>query len=143
MNQFGIDEIKIKDLLTTPYYNIGCILMAAKGNPDPLIHFHGEGGAFAELKQVMDYKNFIRNVDFSTYPIGLTTDLKILRPHNHVASALLAGKKSIYYMSCRELAPDYGESWLSDYEYKDQVIDFWQQIPSIFDLNDPDTPQPS
>lgn len=136
MNQFGISCVSLSELLKTPYYNIGCILMASKGHPEHLIHFYGEGGAFNEIKKVMDYSHFLRNVDHSTYPIGITHEMKILRPHHEVASALIAGKKNIYYMVCREGAPDYGDSWLKDYSKKDEVIQFYREIPELYQLSE-------
>lgn len=121
------------------------MLMATEGIPDHLIHFYGEEVAFAILKQVMDYRNFIRNVDFSTYPMPISHDLKILHHHYVVAAALLAGQKNIYYMarSGGEEAADFGEAWLKDYPQKDKIVKYFDGICLKFGLIDPVVPEPA
>jgi hypothetical protein len=130
-NQFGIDRGEIKDFLTrNRYYNIACLLLAAQGEIEHLIHFYGERGAFKELRETMDYSNFLRNADRSTFPMAVNTEKQLLRPIFTIASAILAGFEDFYYMECREPAGDYGESWLGDYQHKDKIVSFYESIIS-------------
>ncbi len=130
-----MESLLIKDLLTKkPYYNIGILLMAYKGSPEPLIEKYGERGAFAALKEMMDYSNHLRNVDHQFYPIGVTLSREILRPHYHVASALVAGYKDIYVMAVNEGAEEFGEPWIDNLKHKREVQDFYKSIPSLWNL---------
>src|SRR5688572_19169935 len=117
----------IKDLLEKrPYYNIGILLMAYDGNFAPMLHFYGERNTFLNYKEVLDYSNVLRNVDYRTHPIGINADGHIVRPAFHVASALIAGLKDIAYMLCNESPDNSGEEWIKDYLRKDKIVEYYQ-----------------
>ena len=131
MNQFGVSCGSIKELLEKkPYYNIACAVLAAEGQPQHLLHFYGERNGFIELKQVMDFCNFLRNVDRSTYPIAINHQFEILRPHAQIAASILNGYSDFFYMACQDQSADLGESWLGDYPQKEVVIQRYKDIIS-------------
>ena len=96
----GASRINIRELLSNyKYYNIAVILMAFEGQTEHALHFFGEKNTFRTMRDTMEYSNFIRNVDFSTYPISIDRKGCVIGPHYQIASAILAGKDEIFYMS--------------------------------------------
>ncbi len=135
-HQPHINEIfSIKDLLELkPYYTIGILLMAFDGNFAPMLHFHGERNTFLHYKATIDYSNFLRNIDYRHYPIGINQQGHIVRPSYHVASALIAGLQHVSYMTCPEGSEESGLDWIKDYKKKDQIVEYYNNIPTRFNL---------
>lgn len=127
--------ISLKSLLETEYYNIAIWIMAYRGTPEFLIEKYGEGEAFRKLKEISDLTNFFRNEGgILGFPIGMTPGNCILRPHEHVTAAILAGYKDIAYMICNEGPPNYGKDWLTGISKPSDIIDFYQEIPTLYSL---------
>lgn len=123
--------VNIKELLKTgPYYNIAAMLLAVKENNFiPMIEIYGEAGAFKEIRKIIHYSRFLKNCgNPNIYPIGLGKEGKILRPHEHVPSMILANIESIPYMITNEGTPDLGLDWVQKYSSKDLLISYYDSL---------------
>lgn len=123
-------EIELKTLLSEyRYYNIAAMILAAKEKIfEPLIEIHGERGAFMELRECTFYSRFLKNLsDINLYPFALGLN-GILRPHYHVAAAVLAEKKRMGYIRANEGSPDYGETWIENLKYKSLLREYYPKL---------------
>jgi hypothetical protein len=129
------DSIPIKDLLDkVPYYNIGILLMAHDGDFDPLIHFQGERDTFVTYHSMMEYSNFLRNENPKHHPISVDDNFIIVKPHFHVAAALIAGLTEISYAIVPEKGYPHGLDWIAKCPYKKKIAEYYSAIPVRFGL---------
>lgn len=123
--------IKIKELLSiNKYYNIAALFLAVKKNDfGPVQEIYGDRGAFVEVRNVIHYSRFLKNLgDINHYPIGVGCQKVILRPHHHVVAAELAGYDYIAYMQTIEVGPDYGDNWVEKLACKDKLISYYPEM---------------
>lgn len=129
----GEHEALIGDVLSRrKYYNVAIILLALEGEIEHLVHFEGEANAFKIMRSVMDYTNFIRNVDFSTYPIVINRELHILQHYTEFTAAIRCGKRHIYYFPIDCPCAEFGESYLGKYPKAQRIRDYYEKLTKSF-----------
>jgi hypothetical protein len=129
----GEFEASIGEILRIrKYYNVAMILLAMEGEIEHLVHFLGEREAFTTMRRVMEYTNFIRNVDFSTYPIVINRQLHLSGYYNEFAAAIRCGKPNIYYFPIDCPCPEFGDEYLGEYPKAQRVRDYYVSLTERF-----------
>lgn len=133
----GFKSIKLSELLSKAnYYNISAFLLCCQNDFGPLIEIYGERQAFIYYRNILAlYHECVKIENMVNSPMILSNDLRIVDWHWHVASMILAGKKSVYYLACEQPAPDYGMDWVGNYTNKDKLINYYEKIPEIWGLD--------
>ena len=124
--------ISLLEILEKPYYNIAMILMAYKGIPEPLCDFHGEAKAFLIYKEFREWENFFRNSCIGE--IAIAENGLLANCHMQVACAITLKIKELEFFRCKTGGTPFGLGFLEPSNYKSEIIEFYRNIPDIFEL---------